>query len=256
MNHQFMLILAAAASLAAADLPYAGKWKINLAKSDFGETTITIAQTGSGQMQYTADGMSYTFRVDSKDYPSLFGRTDAWKQIDKSTWEISSKLNGKVLATTTRKLSADGATLTENSKGPKPAGGSFDVTTVFQRGSGGSGLPGKWKTKNVKSSSPDILEFAASGPDGLTLRSVDYQATCDARFDGKDYPITGGPTVPAGLTFAIQKIGPRSFEMTEKQDGKALYKSTFTVSGDGKTLTETGGAVGVGEKYTAVYDRQ
>lgn len=256
MNHQFMLILAAAASLAAADLPYAGKWKINLAKSDFGETTITIAQTGSGQMQYTADGMSYTFRIDSKDYPSLFGRTDAWKQIDKSTWEISSKLNGKVLATTTRKLSADGATLTENSKGPKPAGGSFDVTTVFQRGSGGSGLPGKWKTKNVKSSSPDILEFAASGPDGLTLRSVDYQATCDARFDGKDYPITGGPTVPAGLTFAIQKIGPRSFEMTEKQDGKALYKSTFTVSGDGKTLTETGGAVGVGEKYTAVYDRQ
>jgi hypothetical protein len=68
-------------------------------------------------------------------------------------------------------------------------------------------LPGKWKTKNVKSSSPDILEFAASGPDGLTLRSVDYQATCDARFDGKDYPLTGG-------------------------------------------------AAGVSEKYTAVYDRQ
>jgi hypothetical protein len=237
-------------------LPYAGKWKINLANSDFGETTITIAQTGSGQMQYTADGMSYTFRIDGKDYPSLFGRTDAWKQIDKSTWEISSKLNGKVLGTTTRKLSSDGATLTENSKGPKPAGGSFDVTTVFQRGSGGPGLPGKWKTKNVKSSSPDILEFAASGPDGLTLRSVDYQATCDARFDGKDYPLTGGPSVPAGLTFAIQKTGPRSIEMTQKQNGKALYKSTFTVSADGKTLTETGGAAGVSEKYTAVYDRQ
>ena len=73
MSHQFMVVLAAAASLAAADLPYAGKWKINLAKSDFGETTITIAQTGSGQMQYTADGMSYTFRIDGKDYPSLFG---------------------------------------------------------------------------------------------------------------------------------------------------------------------------------------
>ena len=69
-------------------------------------------------------------------------------------------------------------------------------------------------------------------------------------------PLTGGPTVPAGLTFAIRKTGPRSFEMTQKQNGKALYRSTSTVSVDGKTLTETGSAVGVSEQYTAVYDRQ
>lgn len=31
---------------------------------------------------------------------------------------------------------------------------------------------------------------------------------------------------------------------------------TFAVSSDGKTLTDTGNAVGVGEKYTAGYDRQ
>lgn len=255
MSHQFMLVLAAAASLAAADLPYAGKWKINLAKSNFGETTTTFAQTGSGQMQHTADGLSYTFRLDGKDYPAQFGYTAAWKQIDANTWETTNKLNGKVLGTTTRKLSADGATLTENSKGPKPAGGSFDMTTVFQRVSGGPGLPGKWKTKNVKSSSPNIMELVASGPNGLTFRIVDYQAACDAQFDGKDYPCTG-PTVAAGFTLAIKKTGPRSFEMTEKQNGKGLYKGTFTVSADGKTLTENGGAVGVNEKYTAVYNRQ
>jgi len=44
--------------------------------------------------------------------------------------------------------------------------------------------------------------------------------------------------------------------MTQKQNGKALYKDTFAVSADGKTLTDTGSAVGVSEKYTAVYDRQ
>ncbi len=85
----------------AADLPYAGKWKINFAQSDFGETTVTIARTGSGQMQYTADGLSYTFRVDGKDYPALLGQTAAWKQIDKTTWETSTKLDGKVVSTTT-----------------------------------------------------------------------------------------------------------------------------------------------------------
>ena len=255
MSHRLLLVLTAAAAFAAADLPYAGKWRINLAKSDFGETTISSAQTGAGQMQYTADGMSYTFRMDGKDYPSLFGRTAAWKQIDANTWETIGKLNGKVLSTITRKLSANGATLTEEAKGPKPAGGSFDDTTVYQRASGGPGLPGKWKTKNVKSRSPNIMELAASGPDGLTLRIVDYQAVSDAKFDGKDYPVTG-PTIPPGMTLAIQKTSPRSFEMTEKQNGKPLYKSTFAVSADGKMLTETGSAVGVSEKYTAVYDRQ
>ena len=99
MSHRFLLVLAAAAAFAAAGLPCAGKWKINLAKSDFGETTISFSQTGPGQMQYSADGLSYTFRMDGKDYPALIGRTAAWKQIDANTWETISKLNGKVLTT-------------------------------------------------------------------------------------------------------------------------------------------------------------
>lgn len=239
----------------AVDLPYAGKWKINPEQSDFGETTVTIAQMPSGQMQYTADGMSYTFRLDGKDYPALLGQTAAWKRIDKTKWETSTKLGGKVISTTTSALSADGATLTTEIKGPKPGGGSFDDTIVFQRASGGPGLPGTWKTKNVKISAPPIIEMAASGQDGLTLKIADFQASCDAKFDGKDYPFTG-PTIPPGMTFAIRKTGPLSIEMTQKQDGKALYQDTLTVSADGKTLTDTGSAVGVSEKYKVVYDRQ
>ena len=33
--------VAAVTAMAAADLPYAGKWKMNPAKSNFGETTVT-----------------------------------------------------------------------------------------------------------------------------------------------------------------------------------------------------------------------
>jgi hypothetical protein len=62
--------------------------------------------------------------------------------------------------------------------------------------------------------------------------------------------------VPPGLTLAIQKTGPRSFDMTEKQNGKPIFKLSFSVSDDGKTLTETGSPVGVSEKFKAVYDRQ
>jgi hypothetical protein len=58
------------------------------------------------------------------------------------------------------------------------------------------------------------------------------------------------------MTLATQKTSPRSFDVTGKQDGKAIFKFSFAVADDGKTLTQTGGMIGVSEKVTAVYDRQ
>jgi hypothetical protein len=226
-----------------------------VAKSDFGEATITFAQVGSDQMQFTAAGQSYTFRVDGKDYPAIFGRTASWKQIDATTWETVNKQDGAVVITDMTTLSADGKTATVTSKGSKPAGGTFEQTTVYERVSGGPGLVGKWKTKKVSTSAPTILEMTAAGSDGLTISIPDFKITSDVKFDGKDYPATG-PDLPAGLTLAIQKTGPRSFDLTEKQNGKPLFQLSFTVSDDGKTLTEMGGPVGVNEKFKAVYDRQ
>ena len=237
------------------DLPYAGKWKLNFAKSDFGETTIAFTRGASGQMQFTAMGQSYTFQMDGKDYPGLFGRTAAWKQIDANTWETTIKQDGKLIVTETTNLSGDGKALTVHARGPKPAGGTFEETVVYERFSGSQGLEGKWKTKNIKGSAPTVLELAPSAGDGLTIRIPDFQVNCEAKFDGKDYPATG-PTVPPGLTVAITKTGPRSFDMTEKKDGKEIIKLSFAVSADGKTLTETGGAIGTTEKFKAVYDRQ
>jgi hypothetical protein len=246
---------ASAQSDKSADLPYAGTWKLNFAKSDFGETTIAFAKTASGETQFTAMGQSYTFQVDGKDYPALFGRTAAWKQIDANTWETTIKQDGKLIVTETSRLSSDGKTLTTDTKGPKPAGGTFEETVVYERLSGGPGLEGKWKTKNIKGSAPTVLELAPSGSDGLTIRIPDFQINCEAKLDGKDYPATG-PTVPPGLTLAITKTGARSFDLMEKKDGKEIVKLSFEVSADGKTLTETGSAAGTNEKFKAVYDRQ
>jgi hypothetical protein len=251
----FLLMLAAAASLAAAEPPYAGKWKMNPAKSDFGETTVTIADLGSGQMEYTGDGQSYKFKMDGKDYPSFFGQTAAWKELDANSWETTEKLNGKVLTTDTDKLSADGKTLTFNMKGSKPDGGTVDETMVFQRVSGGPGLAGKWKAKNFKTSSPGTLELEASGDDGVKLTVVDFKLTCEAKFDGKDYPCTG-PTIAQGWTASMKKSGARGIEYVYKMNGKPSYEGSMIVSADGKTLTETGSPVGVSEKFKAVYDRQ
>jgi hypothetical protein len=72
---------------------------MNPAKSDFGESTVTITDSGSGEMQFLIDGQSYKFKTDGKDYPAIFGQTAAWKQMDANTWEITDKLNGKYLST-------------------------------------------------------------------------------------------------------------------------------------------------------------
>src|ERR1039457_5345665 len=251
----FLGFIVATATLAAADLPYAGKWKMNPARSDFGESTVTYSQLPSGEMQSTADGQSYKFKLDGKEYPDPFGNTAAWKSIDASTWKTTWKLKGKILTVDTVKLSADGQNLTVNSKGSKPNGESIDDTAVLQRVSGGPGLAGQWKTKNLKSTSPNVLELAPSGADGLVYRVLDLNMTCDARLDGKYYPCSG-PTLGSGWTLAWLKTGPRLLEWSVQMNGKPMYKGTFPVSADGKTLTENGGAPGTNEKIKVVYDRQ
>jgi len=249
------LVSISATFLMAADLPYAGRWKLNPAKSDFGDATVTYEQLAGGEMKATAAGQSYTFKVDGKDYPTPWGTTSAVKAVDANTWEATDRANGKVLSTSTLKLAADGKTLTMDSKRMKASGEASNDSMVYQRVSGGPGLAGKWKTKNMKSSSPGVMDVAAHGSDGLMLKYVDENATCDAKLDGKDYPATG-TMWPPGWTCAIAKNGERGFDVTWKKDGKLMFKSAFAVSSDGHTLTESGTAPGTSEKTKAVYDHQ
>jgi hypothetical protein len=250
-----LLVLFLATTVMGAELPYAGKWKMNPAKSDFGQATLTYEQLPSGEMQATSFGQSFKFKMDGRDYPNPFGNTVAWKSLSATSWESTWKLKGKVLYTDTVTLSSDGKTLTVNSKGTKPNGETIDDTTVFQRVSGGPGLAGKWRTKNVKSGAPELLELTPSGTDGLTYKVVDISLVCETKLDGKDYPCTG-PTLSSGWTVALTKSGARSFDWTAKMNGKVVSKGRYTVSADGKTLTESGSATGTNENIKVVYDRQ
>jgi hypothetical protein len=250
-----VLVFAFAAGLAAAENPLAGTWKLNPAKSKFTGDTMKFEKTPSGAISWSGSGLTYTFNVDGKEYTGPLGEAVVWKQIDDHTWEATSKRKGILLSTDTWKLSPDGKTLTAVSKGTKPNGETFQDTVVYERISGEKGLLGGWRDKEVKISSPGTILFKPSGEDGLVFTSVDYKATYEAKFDGKDYPITG-PTLPAGITVVLKRAGPRSFEVLTKKDGKTLFRETLTVSQDARTLTDVGSAVAVNEPFTAVYERQ
>jgi hypothetical protein len=247
--------LVAAVALVAADASYVGKWKMNVAKSDFGDSTITFAQAPSGGMQMTVDGQTYTFKTDGKDYDGVFGSKMSWKAIDAGTWEATNKMGAKVLSTDTYKVAADGKSMNLVSKGTSPAGAPFENSVTYQRVSGTSGIAGKWKTKNMKMSSPEMIELAASGSDGLAFKMPNQKLVCDAKLDGKSYPCTG-PDLPPNTSVVFKKGAANSFSADITIGGRLAYQSTYTGSADGKTLTETGSAVGTTEKYKAVYDRQ
>jgi hypothetical protein len=244
--------LVAAMTLTAADLPYVGKWKVNLAKSDFGETSIAFESLAGGEWQTTAFGITYKFKMDGHDYPDGMGGTVAWKAVYANTWQMVVKANGKVTETDTFKLSSDGKTLTDTSKQMKADGGSLDSTSVYERVSGGPSIAGKWKTKKVTGASGEI-EMAATGSNGLSFKDPDMGMSCDGKLDGKDYPCTG-PMLPPGFTVAMTSAG-HSLDLTVKKDGKPFFKSTYTVSADGKSMTEVATPTAGGDKIKIAFDR-
>jgi hypothetical protein len=229
MKRELLSVCSFAALTMAATLPYAGKWKVNLAKSDFGQTTVTIESLPGGQWQSTAFGITYKFKMDGNDYPDNMGGTAAWKAVDRNTWELVAKANGKVTETDTFKLSADGKTLTDAVRQMKADGGSIDSTTVYQRVSGGPSLTGKWRTQKVSGAS-GVIELTPSGTDGLT-----------------------GPMLAPGFTVAMTNKA-RSLNLTVKKDGKPFFTATYTVTADGKSMTEAG-TLASGEKIKVLYDR-
>jgi hypothetical protein len=81
--------------------------------------------------------------------------------------------------------------------------------------------------------------------------------TVDAKFDGKDYPITGSAFAD---TVAYQRVDSHTIKGTVKKAGKVVVTEAATVSEDGKTLTGTySGIDATGSEVkdaVAVFDKQ
>lgn len=243
------------ASLAAAESPFIGTWKLNQEKSHLTGSTLTFSPADNGMVRETEATGSYTFKTDGQPYQALFGDTNNWKQTGSHTWQTMVQRNGKPLGTDTWTVSADGRTLTDAWVGKLPNGKVNHETEVYKRTAGDSGLMGTWKSTSVKTNSPEMVEFAANGQNGITWILPSIKARLEAQFDGKDYVPTG-PTVPKGLALAFTKTGPDSFRAIEKLNGKPLFKMNYKVSPDGKTLTAVSTSVNEYQPETAVYDKQ
>ena len=77
-----------------------------------------------------------------------------------------------------------------------------------------------------------------------------------AKFDGKDYPITGTPDAD---TIAVTRVDAYAIKAVEKRAGKPVIHITRNVAKDGKSMTiEFRGTTAKGEKIDRVlfFDKQ
>jgi hypothetical protein len=97
------------------------------------------------------------------------------------------------------------------------------------------------------------IKINAEGTDGDgNPTHVEY----NAKFDGKDYPITG---VPNADTVSVRRIDTKTMEATQKRAGQVVMTVRSTVSKDGNTRTSIfkgKDAQGRDVNNVVVYDKQ
>jgi hypothetical protein len=130
--------------------PAVGTWKLNLAKSKYTPgplpkgNTVTIEAVPNG-LHVTAKGedaagkptsIDYTATADGKDMPVKGAPaydTTAMKRIDANTTEQTRKKEGKSVQTVTRKISADGKTMTVTTRGKDENGRTINNVAVYDK---------------------------------------------------------------------------------------------------------------------------
>lgn len=130
---------------------------------------------------------------------------------------------------------------------------------------------GTWKLNPAKSKyttdhpAPKSLTVTfKEQPDGLVLDAVGVDAKGGpikihwaAKFDGKDYPSTGG--ADGADTVSLKRLDGDTIETTNKKNGQVITTVRSVVSKDGKMRTSTWSgkdSKGTPETWTVVFDKQ
>lgn len=246
-----LVALTMSASVAAAQASIAGTWKLNLAKSQLGGSMYTIEKKGAG-WHYSGGGFEADFDMSGKDIVMPSGASVSAHELSPTSWELTFKMNGKVMSKS--KLTVNGNSINGVSTMTGPDGKTMEQSSTDTRVSGGPGFAGKWKTGEMKGSAA-TLKIAMNGASGITFDSPEAQVSIKGSFDGKDYPVMQAGQATK-MTNAFTKISPTSFKVVTKMGGKEFVVDTYTLSADGKTLTDESVTTATSEKTKSVFDKQ
>jgi hypothetical protein len=212
--------------------PWNGSWKAEPSSYKYSGPTYSMA--------VDADG--FTMTRGGKAQPKIVCDGKPQKTDDTMTacvktatgYLLTITKDGKTTRKVTVSVAADGKTRTSKSQVFPPGGPEFTMTTVSTRVSGGPGPAGEWKEiKNESSDDKGVLTIAVKG-DMVDFKETDAPKPTAGKLDGT-------PTkFPLGGTMSIKLDDPHTLKVTYSDDkGEARRNNTFTLSADGKTITET-----------------
>jgi hypothetical protein len=224
-------------AIASADGPFDGTWKTRIesykmsGKPDVFELTHGSFHCAScvPEVKVRADGSDQA--VTGHDYYDAV----AVREISPTSFEVQNKRAGKLISSITYSVSDGGATLAArftDYTGSQPYSGNFTEKRLGAAPAGAHAASGSWQLDKVADVG-DVgrtISYTMSA-DGLKMswNGMSY----DARFDGKDYPMSGDP---GNTLVALKRLGTDTIEEIDKRDGKVTDILRSTVSNDGKTM--------------------
>ena len=232
------LLLVPAAALASS--AFDGTWKTRLdsmkttGKPDMytvADGTYTCSSCNP-EVKIKADGVDH--KVTGQDYYD----SKSVKVVDAKTVEITNRLAGKTISTVSVSVSADGSMLSgkfTDYSGAKPATGSYTEKRVAAGAAGAHAMSGSWQPEQMGDAN-DALRTVSYEMKGDHFMMHWNGQSYDAKFDGKEYPITGDP---AHTVVSLKRIDANTVVETDHRNGKVTDEIRIAASKDGKTVDVT-----------------
>ena len=260
MRKFILIVTLAVATVAGAQNPFVGTWKLDPAKGHYTGYSFSNTEISAGHFLHKEGSTSYEFGTDGKDYPmELRNATVSYQQTGPNQWHRTFKLDGKVTGQSDVTLSEDGKTMNATGTNTAEDGTTSQFTFKNERVSGGPGLAGNWKRVNTKFDSDSILVISEPSKNSMTLDIKQDKQVLSGPTDGHTpWTITSlHPDADKHFGVTALRSGPRNLTYSSLLDGKETGKGEMTVSEDGKTLTDTQWDVTKpNEKTIDVYERQ
>lgn len=238
---RWLLFLIPAALFAAS--PFEGTWRIDAstvdlhmkpAKFELMNGTFSCPDCLTPIPSVKADGSDQKLTgTDAFDTVSV-------KVIDARTVDQTFKKAGKTREVMRITASEDGAHRTVRftlypENGSAPLNEEMTEVLVEKGPAGSHAISGTWGGQKLASISGNATTTYKEIPGGLSMTSTSGMSFT-AKFDGKDYPIQGSPTVD---TVSLKLIDDHTIDATLKHTGKVVEVQHMVIDAGGKTGTVT-----------------
>jgi len=226
---------------ATAQSRFDGTWKIDLAESQ-SSTKIYAYLLQDNTYRCTTCDPPLDIRADGRDQ-KITGEacydTVSLKVVDDWTTLETDKRTGKTVGTSRMTVSSDGNSATFewtescNANGDVVSG--KDILSRVAKGPRGShAVSGSWRlSKRVNRSESALVVTLKLEGDTFSFADPAGQGYA-ARLDGTETPFKGSLS---HTMVSVKRIDENTIEESDKQDGKVVEVTRFTLSADGKTMT-------------------